>query len=136
MPTVKYAHLCDYALLSNDGKPSALGMFGVINVPSFPAAHARSYLVFEIEFQMGELKDPHVVRIDFVDEDGSELFRLEKSQTYRVEPKIVWPVIAPEIVALPPLPLKQAGRYAFNIFVDGVLRQSISISVVQVTSPA
>ncbi|HEY8170554.1 MAG TPA: hypothetical protein VIH24_05590 [Candidatus Limnocylindria bacterium] len=45
--------LCDYALTAQDGKISAIGVFGQINVMRMPATHGRCFIVAILEATPG-----------------------------------------------------------------------------------
>jgi hypothetical protein len=45
--------LCDYALTSQDGKISAIGIFSQINVQRLPALHGRLFIVAVLEADPG-----------------------------------------------------------------------------------
>lgn len=135
MPKVRYAHLCDYALASMDGKVSAMGLFSQINVVELPSIHPRAFLAFEIELQSAELGASHRVRIEFVDEDGKQLFRMEKEQVYDGPKRVGETTSAPEIVGLPPLPLEREGLHAVHIFLDDALCWTEHCRVRRTTRP-
>ncbi len=46
--------LCDYALTAQDGKISAVGIFGQINVGQLPAVHGRCFVVAVLEAEPGQ----------------------------------------------------------------------------------
>lgn len=45
--------LCDHALTAQDGKISAIGIFGQINVARLPAVHPRLFIVAMLDAQPG-----------------------------------------------------------------------------------
>jgi len=48
MIELNFAHLCDYASLSEGGKVNILGIFSNINVSNFPYKHSQMYIVVNI----------------------------------------------------------------------------------------
>ena len=81
---ITYAHLCDYALKSSDGKLSVLGIFQGLHVTKeFPAIHPVAYLAFELEFASAEIGTPVEVVMRVRDADGGDIaefsFKVESS---------------------------------------------------------
>ena len=68
-PTVKLALLCDYALTSQEGKLSALGIFSQMNFPMLPNAAPRFFVVIVLVLDAGS----HPVRIGIVDPSGQHI---------------------------------------------------------------
>jgi hypothetical protein len=58
--------LCDYALTSQDGKISAVGIFSQINVARLPAVHGRCFIVAVMEAHPG----PHLITINVAAPSG------------------------------------------------------------------
>lgn len=66
---IRLALLCDYALTSQDGKVSAIGMFTTINVASLPAVYPRFFVVVVAGLSAGY----HSARISLLNPSGSPL---------------------------------------------------------------
>jgi len=67
--------LCDYALTGQDGKISAVGIFGQINVSRLPAVHPRLFIVAIMDAEPG----PHDLTLQVLSPKGGRL--LETSPT-------------------------------------------------------
>ena len=63
--------LCDYALTSQDGKISAIGMFSQISVQKLPQAHPRLFIVAVMEADPG----PYELHLQVVSPQGAPLLR-------------------------------------------------------------
>lgn len=121
-PTVKAALLCDYALTSNDGKLSIMGIFGNINFPSLPNAYSRFFVVIVLSLDSGT----HAVQLGMVDPVGQQL--LPEPPTLDVE--ITMPGADTNLVFdFNNLPFNRAGIYQVQLFVAGRLTHSIPLSV-------
>src|ERR1041384_5916025 len=58
--------LCDYALTGQDGKISAVGIFGQINVSRLPAVHPRLFIVAIMDAEPG----PHALTLQVLSPNG------------------------------------------------------------------
>lgn len=135
MARIEFAHLCDYALISSDGKLSVLGIFSGINVVAIPAVHAGMYLAFELTARTGDLGRPFDLRIEVVDTDGKPLLRMERRGVVQGQVKAGEDGRHPEVVRLPPLPIAKAGPHAVNIFLNGRVEKELAFAVTMVTPP-
>jgi len=61
--------LCDYALTGQDGKISAVGIFGQINVSRLPAVHPRLFIVAMMDAEPG----PHDLTLQVLSPNGGRL---------------------------------------------------------------
>ena len=61
--------LCDYALTGQDGKISAVGIFGQINVSRLPAVHPRLLIVAMMDAEPG----PHDLTLQVLSPNGGRL---------------------------------------------------------------
>ena len=61
--------LCDYALTGQDGKISAVGIFGQINVSRLPAVHPRLFIVAVMDAEPG----PHDLTLQVLSPNGGRL---------------------------------------------------------------
>jgi hypothetical protein len=115
---VTFAHLCDYASISREGKLSVMGIFTTIHTAVFPSIHPMLYVVFEIELSPAELNKEIRARVELADADGNELAKAEA--TFAVGGKAVpgeRPTI-PYVVPIGGLPLQKAGRYQWSIWLN------------------
>src|SRR5690349_12260305 len=74
---VTFAHLCDYATVSREGKLSIMGIFSQINAPKVPIVHPQMFLAFEFSFDYAEVGREFTYEIQIVDEDGHKIWGIE-----------------------------------------------------------
>jgi hypothetical protein len=134
---VTYAHLCDYALLSVEGKLGMLGVFSRIAVQQLPALHPQAYLVFELALDYTEIGHPFDVRVECVDADGTLVIGARTQiQTQGIGRPGDRPLV-PQILRLPPIQFTRAGAYDINIFLgtDPASAGRVSFEIVQLAPP-
>jgi hypothetical protein len=127
-PIIKAGLLCDYALTSDDGKLSMLGIFGNISFPSLPNAYPRFFVVIVISLDRGT----HALRLGIVDPSGQQILPEPPTVEVRVE--------APGsdtnlVIDFNNLPFNRSGIFQVQIFLEGRLIHSIPLSV-QAAAPA
>jgi hypothetical protein len=133
---INFAHLCDYALVSKDGKLSVIGIFSGIVVRDLPATHPRSFLAFEIELKPAEVNRPVKVRIDCVNADGGQLFsaalemKIEGPGRIRDRPRFS------QVVGIDNLHFVQSGDYNFNFWLNENLAFELAFEVKVAAPPA
>ncbi len=54
MPTIKYAHICEYARIDQGGTVSIIGIFDTVNVPGVPANFPFLHVITSLSGQNGE----------------------------------------------------------------------------------
>lgn len=131
---IKWAHLCDYATVSREGKVSVLGIFTYINAPKFPMSHALMYLVFEIEMSSVELDRDIRARIELTSADGVSLRKAEAQ--FRVGGKVAPGTLAqvPQIIPVPLLTFGEPGSYQWSIWLNERLEEQVRFEVHPPTS--
>lgn len=127
-----FAVVCDYAIVDQYGKLSVLGIFQHIWVAQFPAVHPRLHLVLRLKGKRTEVGE-HRVRIRLTDANGAEVLSGDGTVTLAEPPAGVTEVEAGAILVFD-VPFAHAGRYAFEITVNGELQASVPLTVAQ--SPA
>ena len=127
-----FAVVCDYAVVDQYGKLSVMGIFQHIWVAQFPAVHPRLHLVLRIKGRRTEVGE-HRVRIRLSDGDGSEVLSGDGTVTLAEPPAGVTEVEAGAILVFD-VPFQHAGRYLFEVTVDGELQAAVALTVAQ--SPA
>lgn len=128
-----FAVVCDYAIVDQYGKLSVLGIFQHIWVAQFPAVHPRLHLVLRLKGKRTEVGE-HGVRIQLHDDNGTEILSGNGSVTLAEPPAGVTEVEAGAVLVFD-VPFTHAGRYAFDITLDGELQASVSLTVAQSPSP-
>lgn len=128
---VTFAHVCDYATISREGKLSVLGIFGRISANKVPAQHPQLWLAFEIEVMKHELGQVGKLEVRLAGEDGEILVRLNgevKIESADLLPGR--PVKVPYIIQVNGMRLAKYGSYGFDIFLDGQHTQNVSFEAV------
>jgi hypothetical protein len=115
---VNFAHLCDHAVVSLEGKLSIIGVFSQINVANVPTVWLGAWLVFEIELDYTEVGHPIEVRVACVDADGAQILEAKATMQTEGKAKIGDHPVVPQVLRLPPLRFNRAGAYDVNIFLD------------------
>jgi hypothetical protein len=110
--------LCDYALTAQDGKISAIGVFGQINVMRMPATHGRCFIVAILEATPGA----HELTFQVVAPSGKPTLQQAPRLRIEVPPNAT----SANIVAdLKGMRLDEIGRYRIEMRVgDEVLGSS------------
>ena len=121
-PIVKAALLCDYALTSDDGKLSALGIFSNINFPSLPNAYPRFFVVIIVALDSGM----HRVRLGIVDPIGQQILTDPPSVDVRVE---LPGADTNLVIDFNNLPFNRGGIHQVQLFVADLLVYSLSLTV-------
>lgn len=126
---VDLALLCDAATVDAAGKLNILGVFDRIQVASFPARHGRLSLVVRFRGDLGDV-GPHALRIRLVGPDGGELFGADGKVELSAGPTAGAAIRVPRVLNFDGLVFEAAGRYTFDLLVDGVHEVSIPLTVV------
>ena len=126
-PVIKAALLCDYALTSDDGKLSAVGIFSNINFASLPSAYPRFFVVIIVSFDSGT----HGVRLGIVDPVGQQILPDPPTVDVQVE----MPGSDTNLVIdFNNLLFQRAGIHQVQLFVSDLLVHSMPLTV-QAVSP-
>lgn len=121
-PTVKALLLCDYALTSDEGKLSVLGIFSNINFPSLPNAYSRFFVVIILTLDSGT----HQVRLGIVEPGGGQMLPDPPTVDVQVE---VPGADTNLVVDFNNLPFNRAGIYQVQLFLEGLLIHSVPLNV-------
>jgi hypothetical protein len=126
-PQVKLAVLCDYALTSQDGKLSILGIFSQMNLAQIPGASPPFFVVVVLTLDRGKFP----VRFGLSDPSGQSVLP-EEPPPFDVQ--VEMPGTDTNLVLqFNNLPLNRPGIYQIQMFLEGRLIHSIPLSV-QVSS--
>jgi hypothetical protein len=128
---VDFAVVCDYAIVDQHGKLSVLGIFQHIWVARFPTVHPRLHLVLRLKGKRTEVGE-HPVLIRLLDEAGSEVLHGNGTVTFAEPVAGVLEIEAGAVLAFD-VPLAQAGRYRFEVTVDGELAATVPLTVSEAT---
>jgi hypothetical protein len=125
---LNYAHLCDYAMVSQD-KLSVIGIFSAVRAVAFPAIHPMAFVAFELELAAPEVGRQATAEIKVRDADGAQLMSVElKLDTQgTARPGTTHQFRA--VVPLMNLSFAKPGRYEFAFFLNGHYDRSIPLDV-------
>lgn len=126
---VDLALLCDAATVDASGKLNILGVFDRIGVSEFPARHGRLSLVVRFRGDVSDVGE-HDLAIRLLDPDGEELFSADGKLELGAGAHAARDAIrVPRVLNFDGLVFQAAGRYTFDIAVDGVHEVSIPLTV-------
>ena len=129
---VTLALLADGANISREGKLNVFGIFDTIFARSFPSTHPQMQLVLRFELDADEA-GRRDVEVQFVAADGRVLFRLPGAVS--VQQRVAGDRTRMDhILTLNNVQLEHAGRYRFNVVVDGELAAVVPLQVEQVAT--
>lgn len=126
-PIVKAALLCDYALTSDDGKLSAMGIFSNINFASLPNAYPRFFVVIILSLDRGT----HAVRLGIVDPVGQQM--LPDPPTVDVQVELPG-ADTNLVIDFNNLPFNRGGIYQVQLFLEGRLIHSMPLNIQAVSA--
>jgi hypothetical protein len=120
---VKLGVLCDYALTSQDGKLSILGIFSQMNLGQLPGVSPPFFVVVVLTLDRGVFP----VRFAIIDPRGESILP-EEPPPFDVQ--VDMPGTDTNLVLqFNNLPLGRPGIYQIQVFLEGRLVHSIPLSV-------
>ena len=126
---IDLAFLADAATIDVAGKLNILGIFDRISVTEFPAPHPHVSLVLRFSASLGEAGN-HQVEIVLRDPDGKEMMRLNGDLQVGPGPAMSGgEVRVPQVLNIERLVFPKAGRFIFDVAVDGVHQVSVPLVV-------
>lgn len=126
---IDLALLADAATVDSSGKLNILGVFDRLGADTFPARHPRLSLVLRFTAGLQEV-GAHQVDISLRDPDGEEVVHMDGEM--QLGPGTGGPgdaVRVPHVLNIDGLVFPKAGRYAFDVQVDGEHQVSIPLLV-------
>lgn len=129
---VKFAILADYANITREGKLNVLGIFDVVNTPTFPVVLPAFYVVVSYEAGAAEFDSDKNIEIVLCDEDGTALFRAKQVLRVTRPSKAGTLFMTNQIAGIVGFPFKQPGQYQFSILVNNESKKTISLRVNEV----
>lgn len=133
---VDLALLADAATIDASGKLNILGVFDRLTTGSFPARHPRLTLVLRFVAGTAEI-GAHQVSISMRDGEGNEVFHIDGEM--QLSPGRTGPaesIRVPHVLNLDGLVFPRAGRYSFDVKVDGEHHVSVPLTVHAPPTPA
>lgn len=125
----KLAVLCDYAVISQDGKLSILGIFSDLAAPGFPTLVAPFFLVSSWEAGPSEFETQKVIKVMMLAEDGAQLGTLEQSIAIQRPGLHGRPAIINHVIRLEGLLIPAAGSYQFALHIGDDPKTDVSLHV-------
>jgi hypothetical protein len=135
---VDLALLADAATIDGSGKLNILGIFDRLTTTSFPTRHPRLSLVLRISAGVQEV-GKHDIGISLRAPDGKQLMKIDGQMKLAPGPRLDGgAVLVPHVLNMDGLIFPMAGRYAFDVSVDGQHHVTIPLSVLgpEVTAQA
>ena len=126
---IDLAFLADAATVDVSGKLNILGIFDRISVSEFPASHPHLSLILRFSASLGEA-GAHKMEIRLKDPDGTEMMRMNGE--FQVGPGSALSggqVRVPQVLNIERLVFPKAGRYAFDVALDGDHQVSIPLFI-------
>jgi hypothetical protein len=128
---IDLAIVADAATVDAAGKLNILGIFDRITSPQFPAPPLRISLVLRFNAAISEAGS-HGVNIRLKGPTGQEIFRLDGEM-------VMTPAIGsgedgihlPQVLNMDGIVFERAGRYAFDVSIDGEHHVSVPLNVVE-----
>jgi len=111
---ILYAHLCDHAFLSLDGKPNLIGLLHSVNAPALPVQVDRLVVAFAVKAVGLEIDHPQEILLSLLDADGERLMETVVTVSFTAPKEVGW-IIKPFFVTVDRLILPHAGPYEFVI---------------------
>lgn len=126
---VDLALLADAATIDGSGKLNILGVFDRLGTAAFPTRHPRLSLVLRFSAGVHEL-GRHEVAIVLRAPDGQQVVRIDGEMNLASGSRGVSSgVLVPHILNMDGLVFPVAGRYAFDVLIDGDHHVSIPLTV-------
>jgi len=126
---VRLATVCDYAMVSQEGKLSLLGMFDQINPPKLPFVFPQLFLVTVFEAPSVEAGSTKEVRFILDGEDGDPVLTIDQLVHVPQAPVRGQPIVMNNVLGLGGIEFRQPGAYAFHILVGGDERARVPLKV-------
>lgn len=126
---VDLALLADAATVDASGKLNILGIFDRLGTSAFPTRHPRMSLVLRFSAGVHEVGQ-HEVEIVLKGPEGKELVRIDGEMNLSAGPRgVAGGVLVPHILNMDGLVFPSAGRYTFDVRVDGEHHVSIPLTL-------
>jgi hypothetical protein len=100
--------ICDYALTAQDGKISAIGIFGQITVGRLPSVHGRFFIVAVLEADPGI----HQLNLQVVSPSGQPLLQRPPTLKMEVPPNTTTANIVADVKGLQ---VRELGRHRIEL---------------------
>lgn len=131
---VQYVALCDTVILANDGRPSLIGVFNDLQVPTIPFTLPRLAFAARMLFTREEVGRSHKVEVLMSDPSGKEIGRPGGEVSLPPMPVGLESVSVDLPLQFDLFNIATAGRYTFLLHVDGAPTAAVQLSIRQVAN--
>ncbi len=133
---VDLALLADAATIDASGKLNILGIFDRLSAAAFPVRHPHMVMVLRFSAGLNETGQ-HEVEIVLKDPEGHEVVRVDGELNLGMGTAgAVEGVRVPQVLNMDGLVFPKAGRYAFDVRVDGAHHVTLPLTVGGMGAPA
>jgi hypothetical protein len=126
---VQYVALCEQVILATDGRPSLIGVFNDLQVPSLPFMLPRLAFAGRILFTASEVGRSRKIEVAITDPGGAELGRPGGDLALPPAPAGAESVSVDVPIQFDLFEVSAAGRYTFMLHVDGAPAAAVQLSV-------
>lgn len=123
MVELNYAHLCDYATLTNKGKPLLVGIFSTLSDDKLPILVKNVFFVANLTVEDNQ---EHSVEFKIKDPNGEEVLDSYIDTVEKKEGKEKQGII----LNISDVEFNEAGDYEIEVYSDGELLNSSKLTVV------
>lgn len=125
---VDLALLADAATIDASGKLNILGIFDRLSAATFPVRHPHMVMVLRFAAGLNETGE-HDVEIVLKDPDGHEVVRVDGEMNLAPGTPMAEGVRVPQVLNMDGLVFSKAGRYGFDVRVDGEHHATLPLTV-------
>lgn len=134
MITVRHAMLADYAMVSQDGKLSIIGIFERLFAQKCPVTHPMMHLVLSFEADRSDTGKQHRLEFQLIDADGGVQLNFGGDMMVAVPPPGEQARFN-HIVSLNNIVFKDFGSYEFKVLVNGEVRVGVPVRITEAPKP-
>ncbi len=130
-----FLHVAEYANTTVDQKLNVMGIFNNISAPSFPAVHPEMYLIAQLTARAPEYGRNFRLDAKMLDEDATQEIINFTANMNVPEGKKGLPVYLNLTLRFLNTVFPAPGTYEFSILVDGDVKGTLSIDLIQAEQP-
>lgn len=128
---IDLALLADAATVDASGKLNILGVFDRVTAQTFPARHGRVALVLRFSAGLDDAGS-HELTLRLKGPEGDEIANLNGTIQFGPGPRASGGRIkVPHVINLDGIVFETAGRYSFDVAVDGTHQVTIPLTVAE-----
>ena len=126
---VQYVALCDQIIMGADGRPSLIGVFNHLQVPTVPFILPRLAISARLLFTADEANHAYKVEVVMTDPAGNELGRPGGEVSLPTPPPGIESVAVDLPLQFDMFQLQLEGLYSFVLNIDGKATAGVQLSV-------